>query len=285
MGLWLQTLVPGWLAAAVATVPAFGAAALTAWLMRLMLRAESSGSLRLAGAVGATGIVYAAQAELQVNEAEAYQKGETRKRIAEAAVVEAENLARAKAAVAEAERIEAQRRAELEAPAKAEKARRIVEAEAVAEARRLEAQGEAAAIFAKLEAEARGEYEMLAKRAEGLERIVKACGGADEAYRMLMIEHIPTLADKAVEAISSIKFDKVVMWGGPGQNGSAGARVSSFIADVMASLPPALHTMLNIGGIRIADGAFKVVDDEAEGAKPAPPAVPGAPAKPKPTGQ
>jgi flotillin len=125
------------------------------------------------------------------------------------------------------------------------------EAEAIAEARRLEVQGEAAAIFAKLEAEARGEYEMLAKRADGLEHIVKACGGADEAYRMLMIEHIPTLADKAAEAISSSRFDKVVMWGGAGQNGSAGAGVSSFITDLMASLPPALHTMLNIGGVKV----------------------------------
>ena len=61
-----------------------------------------------------------ANAELKVREAEAFQQGETRKRVAEAAVQESENLARAKAALAEAERVEAERRAVLEAPAKAE---------------------------------------------------------------------------------------------------------------------------------------------------------------------
>ena len=45
----------------------------------------------------------------------------------------------------------------------------IVEAEAEAEKRRIEAEGEAAAIFAKLEAEARGQYEILAKKGEGLQ--------------------------------------------------------------------------------------------------------------------
>ncbi|MEN1680922.1 MAG: SPFH domain-containing protein, partial [Planctomycetota bacterium] len=99
------------------------------------------------------------QATLLVEKAEAYERGESRKKQAEATVIEVENLALAKAALAEAERVEAEKRAELEAPAKAEKAKKIVEAEAEAEKRRVEAEGEAAAIFAKLEAEARGQYE------------------------------------------------------------------------------------------------------------------------------
>ena len=76
----------------------------------------------------------------------------------------------AKAALAEAERVEAEQRAKVEAPAKAEKARIVVDAEAEAEKRRLEAQGEASAIYAKLEAEARGQYEILAKKGEGLKQ-------------------------------------------------------------------------------------------------------------------
>jgi len=121
--------------------------------------------------------VAGSQAELQVKRAEAYELGETRKRQAEAAVLEAQHLAMAKAALAEAQEIEAKRRAELEAPAKAEKAKIVVEAEAEAEKRRLEAQGEASAIFARLEAEARGQFEILAKKGEGLKRIIEACGG------------------------------------------------------------------------------------------------------------
>jgi flotillin len=208
-----------------------------------------------------------ANAELQVRQAAAYEQGETRKRIAEAAVQEAENRARAKAALAEAERIENERRAALEAPARAAKAKEIVEAEAAGESRRIQAEAEAAATFFQLEAAARGEYEMLSKKAEGLRKIVEACGGADQAYRMLMIEHIPTLADKAAEAISNIKFDKVVMWGGNGANGSANG-VTSFVTDLMGTLPPALHTMLNIGGVSVADGVFRIVDDEAPAATP-----------------
>lgn len=57
-GLWLDGFMPSWLAAAVAAVPAFAAAVLTSWLTRLMLKAESSGTLVLDGAVGATGTVY-----------------------------------------------------------------------------------------------------------------------------------------------------------------------------------------------------------------------------------
>ncbi len=217
----------------------------------------------ITGETEAQANIAAAQAKLQVKQAEAFELGETRKRVASAAVAEAENRAQAKAALAEAERIEAERRAALEAPAKAEKARRIVEAEALAESRRLEAQGEAAAIFARLEAEARGEYEKLSKKAEGLERIVAACGSADEAYRLLMLEKIEYLADKTAEAVSNIRFDKVVMWGGAQGNGGSGAGVSSFVTDLMSTIPPALHTMMNIGGVKLNDGVLQMVDDDA----------------------
>jgi flotillin len=130
-----------------------------------------------------------------------------------------------------------------------------------AQSRRIQAEAEAAATFAQLEAAARGEYEMLSKKAEGLKKIVDACGGPDAAYRMLMIEHIPTFADKAAEAISNIKFDKVVMWGGNGANGSPANGVSNFVTDLMGTLPPALHTMMNIGGVSVADSLVRVHPD------------------------
>jgi hypothetical protein len=57
-GLWLNGWMPGWLAAGAATLPAFLAAAGTAYLMRVMIGMESDGSLRLEEAVGATGQVY-----------------------------------------------------------------------------------------------------------------------------------------------------------------------------------------------------------------------------------
>ena len=215
-----------------------------------------------------------------MREAEAYELGETRKRVAQAKVQEAEYRALAVAAAAEAERVEAVRRAELEAPAKAERAKRLVEAEAVAQSRRIEAEGEAAAIFARLEAEARGEYEKLAKKAEGLGRIVTACGGADQAYQLLMLEHLDHLAQTAAQAISNIKLDKVVVWGGAGANGAEakdGVGVGAFVRDLAGTVPPVLQMLRDIGGVRVSDRFVTLEEDAARSAGSAATAATAAP--------
>jgi len=226
----------------------------------------SANARAIEGETQSQALVAAAQAALQVREAESYEIGETRKRVAQAKVLESEYRAQALAAVAQGERIEAQQRAELEAPAKAERAKRIVEADAIAESRRIEALGEAAAIFAKKEAEARGEYEMLAKKADGLARIVAACGGADQAYQLLMLEHMDHLANTAANAISNIKLDKVVIWGGGG-NGTGGdsTGVSNFVRDLAGTIPPVLQMLRDIGGIRVNDRFVTMEDDSIAG--------------------
>jgi flotillin len=200
------------------------------------------------------------QATLLVQKAEAYEKGESRKREAEATVIEVQNRAMAKAALAEAERVEAEQRAKLEAPAKAQKARIVVDAEAEAEKRRLEAQGEAAAIFARLEAEARGHYEILAKKGEGLQRIVEACGGAQQAFQLMMLEHMDHLAETSARAISNIKFDKVIVWENGGQNGRS--NTADFLHKMAGTLPPMLHVMRDIGGVEIPESLAKLVGEE-----------------------
>ncbi len=209
--------------------------------------------------------IAASQAELQVKKAAAYELGETQKRVAEAAVMEAEHRARAKAALAEAERIEAKQRAELEAPAKAEKARVVVDAEAEADKRRIEAEGEAAAIFAKLDAEARGQYEILAKKGDGLERIVQACGGSKEAFQLMMLEHFDDLVDASARAISNIKFDKVVVWEGGEKNGTSST--ANWLHNMARTLPPMMQVMKDIGGVEIPDTLSSLsgfADDEKE---------------------
>lgn len=200
------------------------------------------------------------QATLAVERADAYQRGESRKREAEAAVLEVQNLAMAKAALAEAEKIEAEKRAELEAPAKAEKARIVVEAEAEAEKRRLEAEGAAAAIYAKLEAEARGQYEILAKKGDGLKQIVSACGGAREAFQLMMLEHLDNLAESSAKAISNIKFDKVVVWENGGQNGRSST--GDFLHKMAGTLPPMMQVMRDIGGVEIPESLAKLAGEE-----------------------
>lgn len=211
-------------------------------------------------------VIAASQAELQVKKAEAYQTGESRKVQAEAAVLEAEHLARAKAAMAEAQRIEAERRAELEAPAKAARARVEVDAAAEAAKRRIEAEGEASAIFAKLEAEARGQYEILAKKGEGLQRIIEACGGSEQAFKMLMLEHFDNLVEASAKAISNIKFDKVVVWEGNSQNGTSAT--SNWLHNMARTLPPMMQVMRDIGGVefpeKFADLGSIVADKSAK---------------------
>jgi flotillin len=216
----------------------------------------------IAGEAKAQADVASAQAQLQVKQAEAYQMGETRKRQAEAAVQEAQNLAMAKAALADAQRIEAERRAALEAPAKAEKAKMIVDAQAAAEKQRVEAEGEASAIFARLEAEARGQFEILSKKGEGLKQIVAACGSAESAYRLLMLEHVEKLAEMSAKAISNIKFDKVVVWEGAHRsNGNGSSGTTAFLQNLVKMMPPMMHVMQDIGGVELPGYLGKVTGD------------------------
>jgi flotillin len=229
--------------------------------------------------------IAASQAALQVKQAESYQLGETRKREAEAAVLEAQNRAMAKAALAEAERVEAEKRAAWEAVAKAEKAKIVVQAEAEAEKRRLEAQGEAAAIFARLEAEAKGQYEILAKKGEGLKRIIEACGGSQPAFQMMMLEHLDELANTAAKAISNIKFDKVIVWEGGGANGTSST--ANFMQSMARSLPPMLQVMKDVAGVELPETLVKLAYDgkDTPGVTPVTPAAATPAPKEKPSGQ
>lgn len=240
----------------------------------------------IAGEAHSQAEIAGAQATLQVKQAEAYQIGETRKREAEAAVQEAQNRAMAKAALAQAERIEAERRAAVEAPAKAEKAKVIVEAEAEAEKRRIEAEGQAQAIFAKLDAEARGQYEILAKKGDGLKRIIDACGGAQQAFQLLMLEHLDSLAQASATAISNIKFDKVVVWENGGNGNGNGSNTSHFLQNLARSMPPMMQIMKDIGGVELPDYLVKLTPEgraaaSADAASPPPSPKTPEPAMPK----
>ena len=196
---------------------------------------------------------------MAVKRAEAYELGEIRKREADGAVKEAENRALAKAAIAEADRVEAEKRALLEAPAKAEKAKIEVDSAAEAARRRIIAQAEADAIYAKLEAEARGEYEKLAKKGEGLKAIVEACGSSKEAFQLLLLEHLDSLAESSAKAISNIKFDKVVVWEGGSQNGRS--NTADWLSGMAKTLPPMMQVMKDIGGVELPEALIRYAED------------------------
>jgi flotillin len=228
------------------------------------VRLADANAQATAGEATAQAKIAQAQAELAVKKAEAYQLSETKKREAEASVLEAQNRAMAKAALAEAEKVEAEKRAILEAPAKAEKAKTIVEAEALAERVKIEANAQAAAIFAKLQAEAKGQYEILAKKGEGLKKIIEACGGSQAAFQMLMLEHMDQLAQTSAQAISNIKFDKVVVWENGGQNGNGTSNTTNFLQSMARAMPPMLQVMRDVGGVEVPEFVAKLTPDTSK---------------------
>jgi flotillin len=248
---------------------------------QMRIAVADANAAAVAGENKAKAVIADADASLRVKQADAYQLGETRQRTAEAAVRQAQYLAETKAAEALAQKIEAEKRAEMEAVAKAAKAKQIVDAEAVAEMTRIEAIGEASAIYAKLEAEARGQYEILAKKGDGLRKIVEACGSSQAAFQMLMLEHLDHLSETAAKAIANIKFDKVIVWeGGASKDGQGGGATSGFLQSLARTLPPMLNIMKDVGGVQMPDYFGKLVGDGHEKPAPdAPPASPPAPAK------
>jgi len=112
--------------------------------------------------------------------------------------------------------------------------------------------GSAKAIFAKLEAEARGQYEILAKKGEGLQRIIEACGGSERAFQMLMLEHFDNLIEASSKAISNIKFDKIIVWDGGSKDGGASA-TANFLQNMAKTLPPMMQVMKEVGGIEFPE--------------------------------
>ena len=156
--------------------------------------------------------------------------------------------------------------------ARAEKAKQIVDAEAAAEQKIIDADAEATAIFKKLEAQARGEYEILAKKGDGLREIVEGCGGAQAAFQLLLLEQLGHLSETAATAISNIKFDKVVVWDGAGggANGDGGSSTSRFLQSLAGSLPPTLQMMKDIGGVEMPEYFGKLVEAQQKNAEPEP---------------
>lgn len=244
----------------------------------------------------AKAVIVNSEAELKVKEAEAYALAETRKREAEAQVLAAQYRAETLAAQANALKIEAEKRAQLEAPARAQKARIMVDAEAEAEklqieatgraeAIRLEAEGEAKAIFAKLEAEARGQYEILARKGDGLKQIVEGCGGAQEAFQLMMLEHLNHLAETAAQAISNIQFDRITVW----DSGTGNGGVGGFLRGLGGSIPPLMDIMRNIGGVELPEYLGKLSPPQGKGdgsaEKEKPPAKKQPPPSPEPAAE
>jgi len=115
--------------------------------------------------------------------------------------------------------------------------------------------GQAAATFARLDAEARGQYEILAKKGDGLRKIIDACGGAQQAFQLLMLEHLDSLTKTAAQAISNIKFDKVIVWEGGNGNGHANgtSNTTNFLQSMARSMPPMMQILRTLAGVELPE--------------------------------
>jgi flotillin len=179
---------------------------------------------------------------LAEKEAEASQKSQVAKQLAEAEIQRARALAHAK--LLEAEQI---------VPQEIQKKKIQIEAEAEAQRKVLIARGEAEAIFAIRQAEAEGIQKLLDAKAKGYKQLVEACGDdAKSASTMLLIEKLEEIVKLQTEAIKNIKIDKITVWdsGGHGGDANTGSTTSNFISQFVKSLP-ALHDVASMAGLEL----------------------------------
>lgn len=198
------------------------------------------------------------QSKIKIAESDAIRR--EMEAIANKRAIAAEKIQQAKALEESyvAERAAEQARAELERAtreadqliqAQIDKQMAEIAAEAEAERIRRQARGEADAIYLKLEAEARGINEMLMKQAEGFRALVEAAGSADAAMKLMVVDKLPELIEKQVEAIKNIKIDKVTVWDNLGSEDGK-TNTAKFVSGMMQSVPP-LNELFNMAGLDI----------------------------------
>ena len=128
----------------------------------------------------------------------------------------------------------------------------MVDAEAEADKRRIEAEGEASAIFAKLEAEARGQYEILAKKGEGLQadhrRLRRRPAGVPDADARTLRQPGRGLGQGDLE-------HQVRQGRGLGKRRPERPQrnTANLLHNMARTLPPMMQVMNDIGGVEIPE--------------------------------
>ncbi len=195
------------------------------------------------------GFISQSNASRREIEAESLRKAMTAEKIAAAKALEDAYVAEQTAELARATREKATLEADVIVKSEIEKQRRVIEAEALAEEIRRKARGEADAIFAKLEAEARGNFEILSKQAEGFKQIVSSAGdNPDAAVKLLIADKLENLVKVQVEAIKNLKFDKITVWDSGSKDGSSST--ANFASSLFKSIPP-MKELFDMAGMEL----------------------------------
>lgn len=209
-------------------------------------------------------LIAKSNAERQVKEAEALRLATAAAQIQKAKGLEEAYLAEKEAEQARAAREMATKEADVIVQAQIAKRRKEIDAEAEAEQTRRIAKGDADAIFMKREAEAKGMYEILSRQAEGFSKIVEAANGdTREAVLMMIADKMEELVKTQVEAVKSMKIDKITVWDGGGNGDGEGNSTSKFVSGLYKSVPP-LSDLLNMAGMDLPEYMGKTQTNGSE---------------------
>lgn len=196
-------------------------------------------------------------------EAESLRRATAAEKIAQAKALEEAYTAEKEAELARASREKASLEADVIVKQEIEKERIVIQAEAHAEEFRRRAKGEADAILAKMQAEAQGNYEILSKRAEGFNALVKASGSdAQAAIQYLIAEKLETLVGIQVEAIKNLKFDNITVWDG-GNNAEGKTQTANFASGLLKSIPP-MNDLFKMTGMELPNYLGKEIQKKTE---------------------
>lgn len=217
--------------------------------MEERIRVAEAESAAVAGENKAKAEIAQAQALLREKEAESLKIAVAAEKVQAAKALAESYEAEKQAEISRAAKEQATKEADVIVAAEIEKRKREIDAEAEAEQIRRKAQGEADAIFAKMDAEARGQKEILAKQAEGMDALVKAAGTSDEAVQLIIANKIEALVAEQVKAIENIKIDKVTVWDG-GKSSDGKTATAGFLSGLLQSLP-ALDDVYKMAGLKL----------------------------------
>ena len=200
-------------------------------------------------------------------EAEARRKGDAATLIKKAAADQAGYDANKMAEDARANMNRSTQTADIVVPAQIEKEKVVIEAEADREQTVLDGKGKGEAIQVTLEGEANGIKAILERKAEGFERIVSAAGGdPDKAAMLMIVEQLPKIAELQAQAISRIKFDKIVVMDGGASGNGGGTTTTNWLSNITKALP-GLHEFANMAGIKLPDTLGEQLKDPAKAPK------------------
>ena len=217
--------------------------------MEERIRVAEAESAAVAGENKAKAEIAQAQAVLREKEAEALKLAVAAEKVQAAKALEESYQAEKEAEISRAAKEQATREADIIVAAEIEKRKVEIQAEAEAEMVRRKAKGEADAIFAKMDAEARGQQEILARQADGMDALVKAAGTAEEAVQLLIANKIETLVAEQIKAIENIKIDKVTVWDS-GADKDGKTATAGFLSGLLKSLP-ALDDVYKMAGLKL----------------------------------